>query len=163
MFRKNRGRPRGPSPLFVSECLQIDAVTELAKSGGERVGDQAVNIAERVMDMVELPAVELPVDIPRMAAAVSAMVRPAAAAAPVRAFGTVRVRRSIAAAARLQIETATVVTTAGLGTMSCSPLADGSRRRVTYAPGLPAALCAVTSATRPRQRQRPGRLSRRRW
>ena len=41
----------------------------------ERVGDQAVNIAERVMDMMELPAVELPVDIPRMAAAVSAMVR----------------------------------------------------------------------------------------
>ena len=41
----------------------------------ERVGDQAVNIAERVMDMVELPAADLPVDIPRMAAAVSAMVR----------------------------------------------------------------------------------------
>jgi len=41
----------------------------------ERVGDQAVNIAERVMDMVELPAVELPVDMPRMATAVSAMVR----------------------------------------------------------------------------------------
>jgi len=37
--------------------------------------DQAVNIAERVMDMVELPAVELPVDIPRMATAVGAMVR----------------------------------------------------------------------------------------
>jgi phosphate transport system protein len=41
----------------------------------ERVGDQAVNIAERVMDMVELPPAELPVDIGRMAAAVSAMVR----------------------------------------------------------------------------------------
>lgn len=41
----------------------------------ERVGDQAVNIAERVMDMVELPVVELPVDMPRMATAVSAMVR----------------------------------------------------------------------------------------
>src|SRR5882672_2371017 len=41
----------------------------------ERVGDQAVNIAERVMDMVELPKADLPVDIPRMAAAVSAMVR----------------------------------------------------------------------------------------
>jgi phosphate transport system protein len=41
----------------------------------ERVGDQAVNIAERVMDMVELPKVDLPVDIPRMATAVSAMVR----------------------------------------------------------------------------------------
>src|SRR5215475_9271829 len=41
----------------------------------ERVGDQALNIAERVMDMVELPKVDLPVDIPRMAAAVAAMVR----------------------------------------------------------------------------------------
>jgi phosphate transport system protein len=41
----------------------------------ERVGDQAVNIAERVMDMIELPAVDLPVDIARMATAASAMVR----------------------------------------------------------------------------------------
>ncbi len=41
----------------------------------ERVGDQAVNISERVMDMVQLPAVDLPVDIARMATAASAMVR----------------------------------------------------------------------------------------
>ena len=41
----------------------------------ERVGDQAVNIAERVMDMVELPPAELPVDMPRMASAASAMVQ----------------------------------------------------------------------------------------
>ena len=41
----------------------------------ERVGDQAVNIVERVMDMVDLPAVDLPVDISRMATATSAMVR----------------------------------------------------------------------------------------
>jgi phosphate transport system protein len=41
----------------------------------ERVGDQAVNIAERVIDMVELPAAELPVDVPRMANAASAMVQ----------------------------------------------------------------------------------------
>src|SRR5205085_9633015 len=52
----------------------ILAVTKI-NADLERVGDQAVNIAERVMDMVELPAVELPIDIPRMAAAVSAMVR----------------------------------------------------------------------------------------
>jgi phosphate transport system protein len=39
----------------------------------ERVGDQAVNIAERVMDMMELPAAELPVDVPRMASAAAAM------------------------------------------------------------------------------------------
>ena len=41
----------------------------------ERVGDQAVNIAERVMDMMELPAAELPLDVPRMASAASAMVQ----------------------------------------------------------------------------------------
>jgi phosphate transport system protein len=52
----------------------ILAVTKI-NSDLERVGDQAVNIAERVMDMVALPAVELPVDIARMSAAVSAMVR----------------------------------------------------------------------------------------
>jgi len=33
----------------------------------ERVGDQAVNIAQRVLNMIELPASELPVDIPVMA------------------------------------------------------------------------------------------------
>ena len=52
----------------------ILAVTKI-NADLERVGDQAVNIAERVMDMIELPAVELRVDIPRMATAVSAMVR----------------------------------------------------------------------------------------
>ena len=52
----------------------ILAVTKI-NSDLERVGDQAVNIAERVMDLIELPAVELPVDIPRMATAVGAMVR----------------------------------------------------------------------------------------
>jgi phosphate transport system protein len=41
----------------------------------ERVGDQAVNIAERVMDMMELPVAELPVDVPRMASAAAAMVQ----------------------------------------------------------------------------------------
>src|SRR6202045_1657853 len=52
----------------------ILAVTKI-NADLERVGDQAVNIAERVMDLVELPAVELPVDIPRMAAAASGMVQ----------------------------------------------------------------------------------------
>src|SRR5437899_800770 len=52
----------------------ILAVTKI-NSDLERVGDQAVNIAERVMDMVELPKADLPVDIPRMATAASAMVR----------------------------------------------------------------------------------------
>ncbi len=65
--------------LAMQQPMAVDlrfilAVTKI-NADLERVGDQAVNIAERVMDMVSLPAVELPVDISRMAAAVSAMVR----------------------------------------------------------------------------------------
>ena len=65
--------------LAMQQPMAVDlrfilAVTKI-NSDLERVGDQAVNIAERVMDMIELPAVELPVDIGRMATAVSAMVR----------------------------------------------------------------------------------------
>lgn len=65
--------------LAMQQPMAVDlrfilAVTKI-NADLERVGDQAVNIAERVMDMVELPKVELPVDIPRMAAAVAAMVR----------------------------------------------------------------------------------------
>jgi phosphate transport system protein len=43
----------------------------------ERVGDQAVNIVQRVMNMIELPPSELPFDIPAMATRVRAMVRDA--------------------------------------------------------------------------------------
>ena len=43
----------------------------------ERVGDQAVNIAQRVMNMIGMPATDLPVDIPAMAAKVRRMVRDA--------------------------------------------------------------------------------------
>ncbi|HEY1262618.1 MAG TPA: phosphate signaling complex protein PhoU [Terriglobales bacterium] len=65
--------------LAMQQPMAVDlrfilAVTKI-NADLERVGDQAVNIAERVMDMVELAKAELPVDIPRMAAAVSAMVR----------------------------------------------------------------------------------------
>jgi phosphate transport system protein len=65
--------------LALQQPMAVDlrfilAVTKI-NSDLERVGDQAVNIAERVMDMVDLPAADLPVDIPRMATAVSAMVR----------------------------------------------------------------------------------------
>ena len=41
----------------------------------ERVGDQAVNIAQRVMNMIELSPRDLPVDIPAMATKVRKMVR----------------------------------------------------------------------------------------
>jgi len=65
--------------LAMQQPMAVDlrfilAVTKI-NSDLERVGDQAVNIAERVMDMVDLPTVDLPVDIARMGAAVSAMVR----------------------------------------------------------------------------------------
>ena len=43
----------------------------------ERVGDQAVSIADRVRDLQAFPVVDLPVDIPRMASLSSAMVRKA--------------------------------------------------------------------------------------
>src|SRR5256886_5584845 len=65
--------------LAMQQPMAVDlrfilAVTKI-NADLERVGDQAVNIAERVIDMVELPKVDLPVDVPRMATAVSAMVR----------------------------------------------------------------------------------------
>src|SRR3989449_10928137 len=65
--------------LAMQQPMAVDlrfilAVTKI-NSDLERVGDQAVNIAERVMDMVELPAADLPVDIARIGSAVSAMVR----------------------------------------------------------------------------------------
>jgi phosphate transport system protein len=55
---------------FILAVLKINADLE-------RVGDQAVNIVQRVMNMIELPASELPVDIPAMATRVRAMVRDA--------------------------------------------------------------------------------------
>ena len=61
-------QPMARDLRFILAVMKINADLE-------RVGDQSVNIAERVMDMVELPAVDLPVDIRRMAAAVCAMVR----------------------------------------------------------------------------------------
>src|SRR5438445_4196079 len=61
-------QPMAVDLRFILAVIKINADLE-------RVGDQAVNIAERVMDMVELPKADLPVDIPRMATAASAMVR----------------------------------------------------------------------------------------
>ena len=43
----------------------------------ERVGDQAVNIAERVRELLDRPPLELPVDLPEMAAVAALMVRQA--------------------------------------------------------------------------------------
>jgi phosphate transport system protein len=43
----------------------------------ERVGDQAVNIAQRVMDLIALPPAELAADIPQMASISAQMIRQA--------------------------------------------------------------------------------------
>ncbi len=43
----------------------------------ERVGDQAVNIAQRVLDIMESPGTELPLDLPRMASHSASMIRQA--------------------------------------------------------------------------------------
>jgi phosphate transport system protein len=53
---------------FILAVLKINADLE-------RVGDQAVNIAQRVLDLISEVEIELPVDIPRMADAVTTMVQ----------------------------------------------------------------------------------------
>ncbi|HSA91710.1 MAG TPA: phosphate signaling complex protein PhoU [Terriglobales bacterium] len=61
-------QPMAVDLRFIMAVMKINADLE-------RVGDQAVNIAQRVMDMSTLPPVELPVDMPRMAATSAGMVR----------------------------------------------------------------------------------------
>ncbi len=53
---------------FILAVLKINADLE-------RVGDQAVNIAQRVLDLISEPEIQLPVDVPRMADSVSTMVQ----------------------------------------------------------------------------------------
>ncbi len=63
-------QPMAVDLRFITAVMKINADLE-------RVGDQAVNIAERALDSAGLPNVDLPVDIPRMAATAIAMVRDA--------------------------------------------------------------------------------------
>src|SRR5215469_10427581 len=63
-------QPMAVDLRFILAVIKINADLE-------RVGDQAVNIAQRVMNMIELSPIDLPVDIPAMAARVRAMVRDA--------------------------------------------------------------------------------------
>ncbi len=53
---------------FVVAVLKINADLE-------RVGDQAVNIAQRTLDLLKGPQLDIPVDVARMAGTVSTMVR----------------------------------------------------------------------------------------
>jgi phosphate transport system protein len=61
-------QPMAVDLRFIMAVVKINADLE-------RVGDQAVNIAQRVLDLISEPEVSLPVDIPRMAASVSTMVQ----------------------------------------------------------------------------------------
>lgn len=63
-------QPMAVDLRFIIACIKIN-------SDLERVGDQAVNIAERVMDMVSHPRAELNIDLPRMASLSINMVRDA--------------------------------------------------------------------------------------
>ncbi|HZP23911.1 MAG TPA: phosphate signaling complex protein PhoU, partial [Terriglobales bacterium] len=63
-------QPMAVDLRFILAVIKINADLE-------RVGDQAVNIVQRVMNMLEQSPVELPVDIPAMASRVRAMVRDA--------------------------------------------------------------------------------------
>lgn len=67
--------------LAMEQPMAIDLRFTLAvikiNSDLERVGDSALTIAERVRDLQQLPAVEVPVDIPRMGSMATAMVRKA--------------------------------------------------------------------------------------
>ena len=65
--------------LAMQQPMAVDLrfILAIIKSNAdlERVGDQAVNIAQRAMGLIELPPVELSVDIPHMAEIASEMVR----------------------------------------------------------------------------------------
>ncbi|MCU1287157.1 MAG: phosphate uptake regulator, PhoU [Acidobacteriales bacterium] len=61
-------QPMAVDLRFITACMKINGDLE-------RVGDQAVNIAERGIELIGLPHVDLPVDIPRMAATAAGMIR----------------------------------------------------------------------------------------
>jgi phosphate transport system protein len=61
-------QPMATDLRFVLAVLKIN-------SDLERVGDLAVNIAQRSLDLLQEPEIEIPVDIARMTTAVSTMVR----------------------------------------------------------------------------------------
>jgi phosphate transport system protein len=61
-------QPMAVDLRFIMAVIKINADLE-------RVGDQAVNIAQRVMDLIALPQVDLEADIPRMATVAAEMIR----------------------------------------------------------------------------------------
>jgi phosphate transport system protein len=63
-------QPMAVDLRFIIAVIRINADLE-------RVGDQAVNIAQRVIELEAFPQLELPVDIPKLASLAAAMVRKA--------------------------------------------------------------------------------------
>ncbi|MBI2682539.1 MAG: phosphate signaling complex protein PhoU [Acidobacteriales bacterium] len=61
-------QPMAVDLRFITACMKINADLE-------RVGDQAVNIAQRGLDAIGQPEADLQIDIPRMAGTVAGMVR----------------------------------------------------------------------------------------
>ncbi len=61
-------QPMAVDLRFITAVMKINADLE-------RVGDQAVNISERVLHSLDLPETDLPADIPRMAGMAKDMVR----------------------------------------------------------------------------------------
>jgi len=61
-------QPMAVDLRFVTAVMKINADLE-------RVGDLAVNIVERIMNIIKLPEADLPIDIPRMASTSAGMVR----------------------------------------------------------------------------------------
>jgi phosphate transport system protein len=61
-------QPMAVDLRFITAVMKINADLE-------RVGDQAVNIVERVLHSLDLPETDLPADIPRMAGLAKDMVR----------------------------------------------------------------------------------------
>ncbi len=61
-------QPMAVDLRFIVAVIKINADLE-------RVGDQAVNIAQRVAEVLDLPPAELPVDVPLMASIASQMIR----------------------------------------------------------------------------------------
>ncbi len=63
-------QPMASDLRFILAVIKINADLE-------RVGDQAVNIAQRVAEVIELPPANLPADVPLMAAIASGMIHQA--------------------------------------------------------------------------------------
>jgi phosphate transport system protein len=67
--------------LAMQQPMAVDLrfIVAVIKINGdlERVGDQAVNIAQRVAEVLDLPPAELPADVPLMAETASEMIRSA--------------------------------------------------------------------------------------